>query len=120
MMAAFFAREYHYLVRYVRSLIADTAARDGEDIVQDVALHLFEKLDVAAPIENLAGYIYRALRNRVIDEIRKRKIDTVSLENPIAADSRMRLADVLQDAGFDLHKSMGRAYFLLAFNGRIC
>jgi RNA polymerase sigma factor (sigma-70 family) len=82
----FFQKEYSRLVRYVRRLIDDAADRDAEDIVQDVILSIFDKADVTAPIENLAAYVYRSLRNRVIDIFRKKE-DFVSLP------------DVIPDAG---------------------
>ena len=60
-------------IGYVRRLIDDAAERDGEDIVQDVIVNLFDRADLTIPIENLTAYVYRALRNRVIDYLRKRK-----------------------------------------------
>lgn len=82
--AEFFQREYKRLVRYVRRLIDDTAERDAEDIVQDVVLNIFDKADIGLPIENLSAYIYQALRNRVVDLLRKRK-KTLSLSDVIQA-----------------------------------
>jgi RNA polymerase sigma-70 factor (ECF subfamily) len=84
----FFRQEYSGLVRFVRRLIDDAADRDAEDIVQDVMLGIFDKADVTAPIENLAAYVYRSLRNRVIDIFRKKE-DAVPLP------------DVIPDAGSD-------------------
>lgn len=78
----FFRKEYSRLVRYVHRLIDDAAERDAEDIVQDVMLSLFDKADVTVPIENLAAYVYRSLRNKVIDTFRKKK-DVVSLPDGI-------------------------------------
>ena len=76
----FFQKEYFRLVRYVRRLIDDAADRDAEDIVQDVMLNIFDKADVTIPIENLAAYVYRSLRNKVIDVFRKKK-DVLSLSD---------------------------------------
>ena len=56
---------------YVRGWIADTAERDAEDVVQDVIERLFEKEDMGSPIVDLSAYLYRSLRNRVIDLYRK-------------------------------------------------
>jgi DNA-directed RNA polymerase specialized sigma24 family protein len=50
-MAQFLATEHKRLIGYVRRLIDDAADRDGEDIVQDVALSLFNRMDVLVPIE---------------------------------------------------------------------
>lgn len=80
----FFQKEYFRLVRYVRRLIDDAADRDAEDIVQDVMLSIFDKADVTIPIENLAAYVYRSLRNKVIDVFRKKK-DIVLLSDVIGA-----------------------------------
>jgi RNA polymerase sigma factor (sigma-70 family) len=84
----FFRKERMKLVRYVRSLIEDAGDRDAEDIVQDVMLSIFDKADVTLPIENLAAYVYRSLRNKVIDIFRKKQ-DVVSLD------------EVISDAGCD-------------------
>ena len=81
-IAEFFRTEYKRLVRFVRYLIDDAAERDAEDIVQDVMLNIFDKADFTRPIENLSGYIYQSLRNRVIDILRKKK-DMVSLSELI-------------------------------------
>ena len=61
------------MLAYVRGLVRDAADRDGEDVVQDVMLRLLEAPDPSRPIEDLAAYVYRALRNRVIDVIRGRR-----------------------------------------------
>ena len=98
-LAEFFRSEYGRLVGYVRKMIDDTAARDGEDIVQDVIVNAFNLADVNAPIENISAYLYRSLRNRVVDYLRKRKMGTVSLEEAIMEASDLRLADLLYDTG---------------------
>ena len=89
----FFQKEYSRLVRYARRLIDDAADRDAEDIVQDVMLSIFEKADVSIPIENLAAYVYRSLRNKVIDIFRK-KSDIISL------------SDVIADARYDTEREV--------------
>jgi RNA polymerase sigma factor (sigma-70 family) len=100
----FFKEEYRNLVRFVRSSIADTADRDSEDIVQEVALHLFEKADMTAPIEHLTSYVYQALRNKVVDHFRRKK-DMISLSTPVGGeDDGVVLEDVLEDEREDLMK----------------
>lgn len=96
-IAAYFREHYLALLAFVRSLVADTAARDGEDIVQDVALSILNRADVAVPIERLSAYVYRALRNRVIDELRGPSGEVLSLEADAAPGSGLTLADVLSD-----------------------
>ena len=65
--AGFFRKEYSKLKNYIRSYISDKSDYDAEDIIQDVALNLFSRVDFETPVENLAGYIYRAIRNKIID-----------------------------------------------------
>jgi RNA polymerase sigma factor (sigma-70 family) len=70
----FFNAEYHALKNYVRSKIEDTADRDAEDILQDVALNLFSREDHLTPINNIAGFVYRSIRNKIIDTMRTKKV----------------------------------------------
>jgi RNA polymerase sigma factor (sigma-70 family) len=93
-----FRREYRRMVAFVRSLIDDAADRDGEDIVQDVMSGLLGAADLTVPVENLAAYVYRSLRNRVIDALR-RKREVASLD--AAAEDGASLLDLVRDARYD-------------------
>lgn len=66
----FFGKEYQSLRAYISSKIRDTASRDAEDILQDVALSLFSGADRYAPINNVAGFVYRSIKNKIIDVMR--------------------------------------------------
>ena len=93
----FFREEYRNLVRFVRELIDDAAYRESEDIVQDVALNIFEKADITAPIEHLSSYVYQALRHKVIDYFRRRK-NNLSLSAPLGSEEEnSRLEDIIAD-----------------------
>jgi RNA polymerase sigma-70 factor (ECF subfamily) len=81
-IADFLSTEWNRLVGYVRSWIEDSAERDAEDIVQDVLASLFEKADVTAPIADLSAYVYRSLRNRIVDAYRRPK-RTTALDEPV-------------------------------------
>jgi len=81
-LAEFLRQEREALVGYVRRRIDDAADHDAEDIVQDVVVHLFDRADPSVPIQNLAAYIYRALRNRIVDYFR-RKRETVTLREAV-------------------------------------
>jgi len=72
-VSGFFAHEYDNLVSYVRKNWQAANEAEAEDIVQDVALNLFTKVDFNAPIENLFAYVYRSLKNKIIDLTRKRR-----------------------------------------------
>lgn len=98
-IAAFFRDEYARMVAFVRSRIEDAADRDGEDIVQDVMESVFSLADFTVPLDDLASYVYRSLKNRVIDAMRRRKRQ-VSLDMPVGEDDAT-LADFLADARYD-------------------
>lgn len=69
----FFEHEYDRLRSFVYSKIDDSADKDAEDIIQDVALKLFSRAVSISPINNVAGFVYRAIRNMIIDAMRTKK-----------------------------------------------
>jgi RNA polymerase sigma factor (sigma-70 family) len=107
-IAEFFTTERDRLIRYVRHLINDAAERDGEDIVQDVALTLFSRADVLMPIETLSAYVYQSLRNRVIDYLRRRR-NVVSLDDSIDENGESSLVQQLSETLSDAEKEVSRA-----------
>jgi RNA polymerase sigma factor (sigma-70 family) len=77
----FFVKEYNKLVNYVHGYLNELSySVDAEDIIQDVALNIYSKADINAPIENLAAYAYRSIKNKIID-IRRRKRESMSIED---------------------------------------
>ena len=104
-IAEFFAKEKSRLVNYARRWVQDTAERDGEDIVQDVMLNIFDSTDITAPVENLTAYVYRSLYNRVVDMLRKSR-RTVSLDAGIDHESDRIFLDVLSDIRYDAYSAM--------------
>ncbi|WP_341215491.1 RNA polymerase sigma factor [uncultured Wocania sp.] len=78
---AFFNEEYTSLKTYVSSNIKASINRDAEDIIQDVALKLFTGADRYSPINNVAGFVYRALKNKVIDVMRTSKKNRVNYDS---------------------------------------
>jgi RNA polymerase sigma-70 factor (ECF subfamily) len=72
-LAELFGAEYDRLVGYARRSLDDIADWDGEDIVQEVALNLFDRADVLAPIEDLSAYVFQSIRNKIVDVARKKR-----------------------------------------------
>lgn len=97
---AFVAKEREKLIAYVRRRINDAADRDGEDIVQDVILNLFNQADVSEPIEHLAAYIYQSLRHRVTDYLRKRR-QILSLDADFWDTDELHLSTLLSGTEYD-------------------
>lgn len=77
----FFGKEYHSLKAYVNSKIKTNINRDAEDIIQDVALKLFSGADRYSPINNVAGFVYYAIKNKIIDVLRANNGLVVNHEN---------------------------------------
>ncbi len=73
-LGLFISSEYRNLVSYVRRYFNERYYDvSAEDIVQDVAVNLFSKLDFDEHLENIAGYVYRSIRNKITDFQRKPK-----------------------------------------------
>lgn len=72
-LSSFFGNEYDRLTSFVHSRISDSAEKDAEDIIQDVALKLFSRADNYSPINNVAGFVYNSIKNKIIDSLRTNK-----------------------------------------------
>ena len=76
----FFRDEYQKLVNFVRKNLEERFFEASpEDIVQDVVLGLIDKLDLDAQIGNMTAYLYRSVKNRIID-YQMKKQRNVSIE----------------------------------------
>ena len=64
----------HYserLFKFIRGKV--NLLEDAEDILQDVFYQFSRADELANPIENTAAWLYRAARNRIIDQYKKKK-----------------------------------------------
>jgi RNA polymerase sigma-70 factor (ECF subfamily) len=69
--------------RFIRRLIGLSDAED--DIVQNVFIALYYNIRQIDPVENLRPYLFRIVRNRCYDELRRqRRYETVSLDDDAA------------------------------------
>lgn len=80
-LESFFEEEYHLLKAYVSSRIKANTDWEAEDIIQDVALKLFTGADRYSPINNVAGFVYHSIKNKIIDIMRKKKDTRSDNEN---------------------------------------
>ena len=93
----FFRKEYQKMVNYVRKNLEDRFFEASpEDIVQDVAMGLIDKIDLDTQIGNLTAYLYRSIKNRIID-YRKKKQRIVSIENFTDHKNRNYLLNTVPD-----------------------
>ena len=86
--------EYSRMVGFVRSRLSDSGEHEAEDVVQDVLTSVVERLNVAAPLEDLTAYLYRGLRNRIVDMFRSNR-NMVSLDESAGED--VTIKDLLKD-----------------------
>jgi len=97
----FFRDEYQKLVRFVRKTLENRfMGSSPEDIVQDVALGLIDRFDPDVQIVNLSAYIYRSLRNRVIDDSRRKEV-TISIEKFADKRNGSNLLDIIPEEPAD-------------------
>ena len=87
--------ERQRFVNYVASLLNEAVVMDAEDIVQDVLLKILGKPDLSLTVENMTAYVFRSLRNRVIDSRRTYKT-TLSLDGGLEPEG-VKLIDLLLD-----------------------
>ena len=91
---AFFTRDGENLVRFVRRHAHRISEMDAEDIVADVMLSLVSRFETNGPVENIAGYVYRAIRNRMVDYERK-NAKTTSLDGMASEDGEFSFLETL-------------------------
>lgn len=80
-LSKFFEKEYNKLVLYVRNLVYNRLTMDAEDIVQEVAMNMFSRASYSESPENVAGYVYRSLRNKIIDIQRKKELPKYNIDS---------------------------------------
>ena len=105
-LAEFLENNHHKLVNFVRTKLDDASHMDSEDIVQDVILNILDRPDITAPISNRTAYIFRALKNRIIDEYRKPDTRTRSLDETNIQE--LTLYDIIPDLKYEPEDSYRR------------
>ena len=92
---AFFTRDGEKLIRFARSRARAISQMDAEDIVADVMLSLVSRLEPGnGPVENIAAYAYRSVRNKIADYERKRARET-SLDGMADEDGELPLLSLI-------------------------
>ena len=75
-------KEYEKLLRYTKYHLRKVTGIEAEDILHEVAFNVFSKVDFETSVENLVAYLYRSVKNKIIELIRKPKRVT-SLNLPV-------------------------------------
>jgi RNA polymerase sigma factor (sigma-70 family) len=102
-LGAFIKTERQRFIAFVRALLRDASEIDPEDVLHDVLVRLLGKPSLELPLDRMTAYIYRSLRNRVVDHMRTRarhvSLDEDSDEN--GDWSHLTLIDLLHDVNPD-------------------
>jgi len=64
----------HELIQYALQKLGDPA--EAEDVIQDFFLSIWSNRSQLPAINNIRGYMYLAIRNRILNALRKRKNQT--------------------------------------------
>ena len=92
----FFEAESDKLLRYVHARARRISEMDAEDIIGEVMLKLLKRTDSSGPVENIAAYTYRSVRNKIAD-YHKEKQRTISLDGFASEDKAFSLREMLAD-----------------------
>jgi RNA polymerase sigma-70 factor (ECF subfamily) len=77
-----YEKEYPRLLGFIRKQFnQEYGWMDEEDLLQEVTLNVFHKLDPLQPIENIKAYIYTAVSNKIRDLFRRKKQSKQSIDD---------------------------------------
>ena len=117
-------REQTRLRNFIRHRVADPL--DAEDILQDVFYELVEANRLLMPIEHVTSWLFRVARNRIIDRFRKKKPESLQLEELLPSSDagpelqyvRRLLHDELLSAIDELPEEQRRVFVAHELEGR--
>ena len=90
----YFSLENGRLKNYVRKRTRQISDMDAEDIVSEVMLQTVSRIGSSGPVENIAGYVYRSIRNRIADFERGRA-KSVRLDGMLDEDGELTFLQTL-------------------------
>lgn len=70
----YFNKLHFFALRYIRDYHLT------EELVMDILTRLWEKKEILAHQGSLSGFLFKSLKNAIIDHLRKKSLDTVLLE----------------------------------------
>jgi len=95
----YFCRLYHYTLKYIPD------SRISEEIVMDVMLAIWQKKHHLNGKLSISAYLYKSVKNRLIDYLRKQTVQTVSIDQ-----TNMEPPADLRTDGRLLHKELEGIY----------
>lgn len=116
------AREESRLRRFIRRRVRN--AGDAEDILQDVLYELVRANRLLMPIDNVAAWLFRVARNRIIDLFRRKATDPLedvlpaTDGGPDATYQRQLLLEALGSAIAELPQEQREVFVAHELEGR--
>jgi RNA polymerase sigma factor (sigma-70 family) len=107
-LAEIFFRERARLLQLVRRRLFDVSGTDAEDLVQDVFLNILRRADLIEQIENLTGYVYQSLANRITDRRRAPSREILLSEDDGSGEDLLRRALEPVSPGLDPEELLRR------------
>jgi len=123
-LAGVMTREGSRLRNFIRRRVADP--RDAEDVLQDVFTELVEANQLLMPIEHVSGWLFRVARNRIIDLFRRKKGESLDLDDllpspdagPDAEFARGALLEELEEAIAELPEEQRDVFVAHEIDGK--
>jgi RNA polymerase sigma factor (sigma-70 family) len=108
------SREAVKLTAFIKARVRNAA--DAEDILQDVLFEFVQAYQLPESIEQVAGWLFRVARNRIIDRFRKKKASSLSesVRHPDDESSALYLDFELPSLEGDPEAEFTRLAFLAA------
>lgn len=75
----FYRHQYRRILGSSKARFHNLSEPEVEDVVGDVMADLLERADLVEEVENFTAYVYRAIFNKAVDYLRKKK-KSVSLD----------------------------------------
>lgn len=107
----FFAAERKKLNRYIHGKLQSISDMEAEDMVEDVMLHILNKLTASGRVDNLSAYVYRSIHNKVVDYLRN-ETQTISLQDSMDDEGELTLSELLIDGRADVSNEVERREFM--------
>jgi RNA polymerase sigma factor (sigma-70 family) len=104
-LGRFFSEKYQKMVGYFQANYSDLSDMEAEDIVSDLMTDLLEKSELMRNVENMSAYIYRSVRNKANDYLRRRK-KTVSFKDAASDEEQAPGRETVPEPHYDMESEI--------------
>ncbi len=106
-----YKKEHRKALAYIKKQISNKFdSYDEEDILQDVFYKLASSSSITLPLDKLTYYLYRSIKNKIIDLYRKKRLKTTSIDKNMDKSEDYTLQTVLKDFSFSPEDEYTKEY----------